>query len=81
MGERGFKPFECIGTTKESLVAFYLCLQKTHPPLPVLLKHFRQYTSKKYPNIPEDSKVILTSWNKNHAIPAHLEKHLRSMLP
>jgi UDP-N-acetyl-alpha-D-muramoyl-L-alanyl-L-glutamate epimerase len=80
VGERNFKPFECIGTTKESLAAFYLSLQKTHPPLPPLLQHFRGHIVKKYPNLHQESKVILSSWNKNHAIPNHLEKVLQPVL-
>ena len=42
MGERGFKPFECVGTKKESQLAFRLSLQKAlrqaqGKPIPYLL--------------------------------------------
>ena len=80
VGERNFKPFECVGTTKESLTAFYLSLQKTHPPLPALLKHFRQHIAKKYPHLPRDARQMLKSWNAIHALPLRLEKELKSML-
>ena len=80
VGERSFKPFECVGTTKESLVAFYLCLRKTHPPLPVLLKHFRQHIAKKHSDLHQSSKKIMSSWNGQHALPPDLEKRLTSML-
>lgn len=80
VGERRFKPFECVGTTKESLGAFYLCLKKTHPPLPILLKHFRQHIGKKHFDLYESSEKIVGSWNSQHAIPLNLEKHLKSML-
>jgi len=73
VGERNFKPFECIGTTQESIAAFSLCLQKTSPPLPPLLKHFRANIVKKYP----DFKYIRTSWNPKHFLPSHLEKILK----
>jgi UDP-N-acetyl-alpha-D-muramoyl-L-alanyl-L-glutamate epimerase len=80
VGERNFKPFECVGTTQESLIAFYLSLQKTHPPLPVLLKHFRHHIAKKYPTLQTQSKQLLLSWNKQHALPSKLEKYLHSVL-
>ena len=79
-GERGFKPFECVGTAQESLTAFYLSLQKTHPPLPSLLRHFRQHIAKKHETLPKQSKTILSAWNKHHALPPHLEKTLARML-
>jgi len=79
-GERGFKPFECVGTTRESLVAFYLSLQKTHPPLPPLLQYFRQNIAKKHHTLPKESRALLGSWNKNHALPPHLEKALKSVV-
>lgn len=79
-GERNFKPFECVGTTKESLAAFYLSLQRTRPPLPPLLKHFRGHIAKKHPNIAEESKHLLASWNAHHAIPDRLAKKLKSVV-
>ncbi|MBI2624958.1 MAG: hypothetical protein HYW70_01310 [Candidatus Nealsonbacteria bacterium] len=42
IGQRGFKPFECVGTIKESLTAFYLSLKrakKEKKTLPFLLAH------------------------------------------
>lgn len=80
VGEKRFKPFECVGTSKETLVAFYLSLRKTHAPLPVLLQHFRQHIAKKHEKLPEESRIILASWNKNHALPPHLEKALKSVI-
>ena len=80
VGSKRFKPFECVGTTSESLVAFYLCLRKTHPPLPVLLKHFRQHIAKKHPDLHESARKIMSSWNRQHALPSNLEKSLRSMV-
>ena len=80
VGQRNFKPFECVGTTKESLTAFYLGLQKTHPPLPPLLKHFRQHIAKKHPYLQQTAKQTLEDWNKEHALAPHLEKKLKSVL-
>ena len=80
VGDRRFKPFECVGTIKESLAAFYLCLRKTHPPFPALLKHFRQHIAKKHPDLHESERKIMSSWNTQHTIPLNLEKRLRSVL-
>ena len=76
VGERNFKPFECVGTIKESLAAFYLSLQKTHPPLPPLLKYFRQHVSKEYPNLPAETKNAISAWNNQHFVPHILDKRL-----
>ena len=53
IGERGFKPFECVGTEKESLTAFYLSWkkyrdQKYRDPLSVK-KKYRERVSVKLP--------------------------------
>jgi len=44
IGEKGFKPFECVGTKKESLSALYLCWLKTKgkKKLPYLLDYFER---------------------------------------
>ncbi len=48
IGKRGFKPFECVGTKKESLIAFYLSYKKwinanrERTKLPFLLKYFKE---------------------------------------
>ena len=48
IGERKFKPFECVGTKKESLVVFYLSWEKSqehfsvYEELPYLLKYFEK---------------------------------------
>jgi hypothetical protein len=80
VGERNFKPFECVGTTAESLAAFYLSLRKTHPPLPALLKHFRRHIGKKHSYLFQTARQILASWNAQHALAPHLEKRLHSVL-
>jgi len=72
IGESKFKPFECVGTKKESLTAFYLSLQKAkkeNKKLPYLLKYFEDKILKKYSNMERKAKHILKAWNKNHNIP------------
>lgn len=80
VGEGHFKPFECVGTAKESLCAFYLSLQKTHPPLPPLLKHFRAHIAKKHPNLHQTAKSLLSSWNQNHFLLPKFERRLKAVL-
>jgi UDP-N-acetyl-alpha-D-muramoyl-L-alanyl-L-glutamate epimerase len=53
-GKRGVKPFECVGTARETRAALSLQSREDHP--------------------------LLHAWNSSHAMPAHLEKYLRSMI-
>ena len=72
IGESRFKPFECVGTKKESLIAFYLSLKKAKKQkvkLPYLLKYFKINTLKKHKNLERQSEKLMVSWNKNHNIP------------
>jgi len=79
--ERGFKPFECVGTKKESLIAFYLSWKKYRDrvsvKLPYLLKYFKNKILPKYPNLGKESKRILNSWNNQNFLPKHFEKILK----
>ncbi|MCK4474020.1 hypothetical protein KAU40_02025 [Candidatus Parcubacteria bacterium] len=40
IGESKYKPFECVGTKKECLTAFYLSWKKSRNKMPFLLKYF-----------------------------------------
>jgi hypothetical protein len=78
VGKRVCKPFECVGTRKESATAFALCVQryrKEKKPLPFLLAHFEKIS--KHSRI-ASGKSILRAWNSNHAIPSFLERIVRS---
>jgi len=80
IGEKKFKPFECVGTKKESLVAFYLSLKKTSRvgETPFLLKYFQKQTLPKYPNLEKEAKKILNSQNKQHNLPKDFLKILKT---
>lgn len=83
MGERGFKPFECVGTKKESLIAFYLALRnfkRRMIKIPFLLRYFGKNILPKYPDLDKEVKIILTSWDNHHNLPEDLERTLRSYL-
>jgi UDP-N-acetyl-alpha-D-muramoyl-L-alanyl-L-glutamate epimerase len=64
VGEKNIKPFECVGTKKETLVAFYLSWKKNKKL--VLLKHFEKKVLKKYPQIEKYSSEIMGNWGKNN---------------
>ena len=71
IGERKFKPFECVGTTKESLIALYLSLKKinkNNKKLPYLLKHFEDKVLPKYSNLEKGAGIIIRAWNENHSL-------------
>ena len=76
------KPFECVGTKKESLVAFYLSWKKTHrrEEIPFLLKHFEKKILVKYPNLEEESRKIMNSWNNQHNLPKDFKKILKRII-
>jgi len=82
LGEKGFKPFECVGTKKESRVAFYLSWKKASKEgeEPYLLNYFKKKLLSKYKKIEEDSKKIISSWNTKHNLPKSFEKALKNNL-
>ena len=77
-GERDFKPFECVGAEKESLVAFYLGWKKTHRrgEIPFLLKHFEKKILPQYPDLEKETKALINSWNNHNNLPKDLKKLL-----
>ena len=81
IGEKKFKPFECVGTKKESLIAFYLNLKKyrgqASVKLPFLLKYFEEKILPKYSNLERESKKLLNSWSNQNYLPPHLKSILR----
>lgn len=58
IGEKKFKPFECVGTHKESLIVLYLGLEKAkmENDIPVLLKYFEKEILPKHKYLQEESK-------------------------
>jgi len=74
MGLKKFKPFECVGTKKESQVAFYLSWKKAiraRAPgkLPYLLRYFEKNILPKNRNLERESVKIMNSWSSQHKIP------------
>jgi len=90
IGKRKFKPFECVGTKKESLIAFYLSYlcAKTHLTnlagakkikLPFLLRYFQEKILPQYQNLKRESRRIMSSWNKQNNLPKNLEKMFKKL--
>jgi len=74
IGEKRFKPFECVGTAKESLVALYLGSQKVRGgERPFLLNYFEKGILPKHHNLSREVKRILGSWNRQNNLPAGIK--------
>jgi hypothetical protein len=73
LGQRAVKPFECVGSFEETLVAFYLCLKKASRPLPPVLRAVEEQTLATQQNMAERTSIILDAWDSQHAIPPDLE--------
>ena len=78
IGEKSFKPFECVGTQKESLAAFYLSWKKSESigEKPYLLRWFEKNILIKHPKLEKEVKEIMDSWNNKHRLPEEFLKIL-----
>jgi len=82
IGEKRFKPFECVGTSKESLIAFYLSWkkEKKKKKKSFLLEHFERNILPKHSDLEKEAKQIMSSWNKKHNLPKQLKRILKRAL-
>ena len=72
------KPLECVGTKKESLLAFYLSWQKEEKAeLPFLLDYFAKNILPKQRNLDKQVKIMLNSWDKQNNLPLEFIKLLK----
>ncbi|MCU0653003.1 MAG: hypothetical protein MUD10_01980 [Candidatus Pacebacteria bacterium] len=76
-GQSAVKPFECVGTREESLVAFYLSSKVNSGRKPYLLEYFEKNILPHQRNMERRAKKILTSWNKNHNLPKPFAARLK----
>ncbi len=64
------KPFECIGTFEETVVAFYLSTKKSAgqnlPPLLAFFADNQQVLEQKLGNLDKLSEVVLNGWDDNN---------------
>ncbi|MDD5098301.1 MAG: hypothetical protein PHD31_01105 [Candidatus Pacebacteria bacterium] len=72
IGEKKVKPFECVGTRKEALVAMYLCYKK-EGGLPVLLRYFEKSILPKHKNWENMSIEAMDHWNRKNFIPKYFK--------
>jgi hypothetical protein len=72
LGQGICKPFECVGTFKETRSALYLSLErarKENKNLPMLLEIFQSEYLPKYPTIKKNTQKILTAWEDHNNLP------------
>ncbi|MGD9128897.1 MAG: hypothetical protein PVJ09_00165 [Candidatus Woesebacteria bacterium] len=77
------KPFECVGTHEETLIAFYLSVKKyeqSSEPLPIVLKAVKNKILAQEKNLEKRTSKVLKSWNNKHYLPADLAKILKQEL-
>jgi UDP-N-acetyl-alpha-D-muramoyl-L-alanyl-L-glutamate epimerase len=79
-GTTSFKPFECVGTIRETLTAFYLSFKKAPAMKPYLLKMFEELVLPKYPEIDKQVAQTIEAWTDEHNIPEDLAKLLKSKI-
>ncbi|MFA5714690.1 MAG: hypothetical protein WC998_03035 [Candidatus Paceibacterota bacterium] len=72
IGEREVKPFECVGTRKEALVALYLSYKNTGE-LSYLLKYFEKNILPKHKNWERMVVEVMDHWNKKNFIPKYFK--------
>jgi len=80
IGEKATKPFDCVGTHQESLVAFYMSSQwylDNGQPLPELLKKLQPILAQKA-NLPDQVYQVLNWWDKNNFLPKDLTSFIIS---
>lgn len=68
------KPLECVGTKKESLLAFYLSRQKNKKGF--LLDHLAKNILPKERNLERKARTMLRAWNKQNNLPSEFLKIL-----
>lgn len=95
LGHDQNKPFECVGTYEETLIAYYLAIVKitgqegaerlilqanSIQQLPVVLQAVYQQVIQKEKNLAQRAKKILTAWDDQHYLPAEFNTILKAEL-
>ena len=71
-----FKPFECVGTREESLIATYLCWKKDKSSL--ITKYFKKNVLPKHKNLEKKADKIMNGWNNQNRLPKKFLKILKN---
>ena len=80
VGKADSKPFECVGTHEESLVAAHLSVQmyqRENLPLPALLARLQQDVLSHENELDQRAATILESWGSEHTLPNAWENLLQ----
>lgn len=79
IGER-LQPFECVGTKKESLIAFiYAGKRVSKDESPVLFWGIsRKKILPNYSKLEKETKKIMNSWNKRNNLPKEFKKYWKT---
>ena len=83
VGRTEAKPFDCVGTHEESLVAFHLCVEKArkeYHKLPILLQLIWDQILSKQHDLEQRSRQLLNDWNQNHQVPDKLEVMIKDAI-
>lgn len=76
--ETKVKPFECVGTRKEIIIALYLTVKKYKgQDLPLLLDMANKNILTKYKNLESLSNEFLKSWNAENNLSVDFERTLK----
>jgi len=73
--ESNLKPFECVGTKEESLIAVYLCWKKEKSSL--IAKYFERNILPQNKNLEKRTIKIMDSWNNQNKLPNKFIKILK----
>ncbi len=72
------KPFECVGTYEESLIALYLSWKKEEEnELPLVLNYFKKEILKNEKDLEKRTKELLSDWNGENRLPEEFVKILK----
>ena len=70
------KPFECVGTREESLIATYLCWKKDKSSL--ITKYFEKNILPKQKNLEKRATKMINAWNAQNKLPSSFIKILKN---
>jgi len=70
------KPFECVGTREESLIATYLCWKKEKNSL--ITKYFEKNILHQQKNLEKKADKMINSWNHQNKLPNSFIKMLKN---
>jgi hypothetical protein len=83
LGFAEHKPFECVGTREEMLVALYLSIQQAkarYSTLPAVLRYVEADILPRHRNLPQRAESVLRAWSDQHHVPPEYAAVLRSHL-